>query len=98
MKKDLKNPGLSNKEVELSRKKYGENKIVEHKRRSFFRGFVSNLSDPIIKVLIIALGLNIIFMFPNINWFESGGISCTLFLTMSQPYSEKGENLFYLRS
>lgn len=94
MKKDLKNPGLSNKEVELSRKKHGENKIVEHKRRSFFRGFVSNLSDPIIKVLIIALGLNIIFMFPNINWFESGGICAsivisTLVSTISE-YSSEG--------
>lgn len=30
----------------------------------------------------------------RVPWFESGSISCTLFLTMSQPYSEKGKTCF----
>ncbi len=90
----MKNPGLNSSEVELSRKEHGENKIAEHKKRSFIRGFISNLSDPIIKVLIIALIVNIIFMFPNINWFESGGICIsiiisTLVSTISE-YSSEG--------
>ena len=67
--------GLSNTEVEKSRQKYGENKLNEYKRKSFLKCFISNLKDPIIKVLIIALFINIIVMFPNINWFESGGIT-----------------------
>lgn len=77
----MKNPGLSNYEVEQSKEKYGLNKIAEHKKRSFIRGFLSNLSDPIIRVLIVALIINVIFMFPNINWFESGGICASIIIS-----------------
>ena len=57
-----------------SKEQFGENKLSEYKRKSFFKCFLANLGDPIIKVLIGALFINIVFMFPNINWFESGGI------------------------
>ena len=55
------NEGLSKKEVEESRLKYGENKISEYKKKNFLQSFISNLNDPIIRVLIIALFVNIIF-------------------------------------
>ena len=90
----MKNPGLSAKEVEQSKIKHGVNKITEHKRKGFIRSFISNLSDPIIRVLIVALIVNVLFMFPNINWFESGGILAsiiisTLVSTVSE-YSSEG--------
>ncbi|MBQ7412106.1 MAG: hypothetical protein IJW10_04285 [Clostridia bacterium] len=59
--------GLSNKEVERSRLENGTNEIKAKKRASFWSSFVSNLADPIIRVLIIALFINIIFMFPRVN-------------------------------
>ena len=92
---DLKN-GLSTEEVFKSREKFGENKLCEYKRKSFLRCFLSNLSDPIIKVLIGALFINVVFMFPNINWFESGGIlSSIIIATLVTTISEySSENTF----
>ncbi len=92
---DLKN-GLTSEEVVESREKYGENKLCEYKRKSFFKCFLSNLNDPIIKVLIAAFLINIIFMFPNINWFESGGIlSSIIIATLVSTISEySSENTF----
>ena len=81
--------GLSNKEVEKSRLENGSNEIKEQKRASFLKSFISNLSDPIIRVLIIALFVNIIFMFPHINWFESGGIALSILIaTLVSTISE----------
>lgn len=89
----MENIGLTSEEAQASREKYGDNIIKEYKRKSFLKCFISNLTDPIIKVLIIALFINIIFMFPNINWFESGGIAtsvliATLVSTISEYSSE----------
>ncbi len=89
----MKKTGLNSSEVNASREKYGANKICEYKRRSFFKCFALNLSDPIIKVLIAALFINTVFMFPNINWFENGGIAlsaivATLVSTVSEYSSE----------
>ena len=88
--------GLSYDEVEKSRQKYGSNKLNEYKRKNFFKCFISNLKDPIIKVLIIALFINVIFMFPNINWFESGGIAVSVLIaTLVSTISEySSENAF----
>ncbi len=88
--------GLTGKEVLLSREKHGANRLKEYKRKSFFKCFLSNLGDPIIKVLIGALFINIIFMFPNINWFESGGIlSSIIIATLVSTVSEySSENTF----
>jgi len=92
----LENKGLSASEVEISRQKHGANKLNDYKRRSFLKSFISNLSDPIIRVLIIALFINIVFMFPNINWFESGGIALSIIIsTLVSTISEySSENAF----
>ena len=85
--------GLSESEVIKYREKYGENKLERGKKKSFFSLFVSNFSDPIIKVLLIALFVNTVFMFPDINWFEAGGIALsicisTLVSTLSEYSNE----------
>ena len=88
--------GLTMSQVEKSRAEHGENKLSEYKRKSFFKCFLSNLTDPIIKVLIAALLINVIFMFPNINWFESGGILASVIIaTLVSTISEySSENTF----
>ncbi len=88
--------GLSDNEVIKYREKYGSNRLERGKKRSFFSLFISNFSDPIIRVLIIALFLNIIFVFPNINWFESGGIAVSICIsTLVSALSEySNENAF----
>ena len=92
----MENKGLSTSQAEMSRQRHGANKLNEYKRKSFIKSFFSNLSDPIIRVLIIALFINIIFMFPNINWFESGGIAFSIFMaTLVSTISEySSENAF----
>ncbi|MBP3495224.1 MAG: calcium-translocating P-type ATPase, PMCA-type [Clostridia bacterium] len=88
--------GLSKEEVLLARQKYGENVLKRKEKKSFLKSFISNLSDPIIRVLIIALFVNIVFMFPNINWFESGGILASIIIaTLVSTISEySSENAF----
>ncbi len=88
--------GLSSAEVTASRQRHGENKLGEHKKKGFIRSFLGNLNDPIIKILIIALFLNIIISIPNVNWFESCGIGASIFIaTLVSTISEySSENAF----
>lgn len=73
---------------------FGQNKITVEKRHSFAASFISNLSDPIIRILIGALAVNIIFMFRDINWPETIGIALAVFTatfvsTVSEWANEK---------
>ena len=92
----MENRGLTSAEAEKSRAQYGANILNEYKRKSFLKCFILNITDPIIKVLLIALFINIIFMFPNINWFESGGIATSVIIaTLVSTVSEySSENAF----
>ena len=58
--------GLTASEVEASRKKYGENRLTKKKRRSILRQFIENLGDPVIRILLCALGVNLLFIFLQI--------------------------------
>lgn len=89
--KDLR--GLSDAEVISSREKYGENKLSAAKRRSFLRQFLSNLNDPVIRILLFALLLNILFLIRGGDIYETVGIGISVFLatfisTMSEYSSE----------
>ncbi len=67
-------PGLTSEEVEASRRKHGENILATKRKRGFMRQLLANFGDPIIRVLLIALGANIILLGGHCNWFETGGI------------------------
>lgn len=86
--------GLSEQEVERSKAIYGDNTLKRQKTKGFFRKFIENLSDPIIRVLMIALAIQIIFTLGNCNFIEIGGIVCAILLsttvsTISEHRSEK---------
>ena len=86
--------GLTSKEVESSLKLHGDNSLKGEKKRGFFRRFFENLSDPIIRILMIALAVQLIFSFGNTNYFEIGGIIAAILLsttvsTLSEYRSEK---------
>ncbi len=86
--------GLTEKEVEESRKKYGSNTISQKKTKTFFHQFIETLGDPIIKILLIALVIKTIFLFKDFDWFETLGIVIAIFLsslisTVSEYGSEK---------
>lgn len=88
--------GLSDAEVERSRAEHGSNVMSKAKKKSFWGHFLSNLNDPIIKILIGALVINIIFVFRTSDWIETVGIAISVFLaTFISTLSEYGsENAF----
>ena len=51
--------GLTTKEVEESIRKYGTNELEEKNNNSFFKLLLESLGDPIIKILLIALGIKV---------------------------------------
>lgn len=83
--------GLTALQVEQSRREYGSNRLNRKKRRSFFGQFLSSFGDPIIKVLLAALAINIIFLFRNFDWYDTVGIAIAVFLaTFVSTISEYG--------
>ncbi len=72
--------GLTNKEVEVQRKKYGTNALTEIKRNSFWKLLLESLGDPIIKILLIALAIKVVFLFRDFDYFETLGILIAIFL------------------
>ena len=62
--------GLSQREVEESRSAHGENILKKEKTKGFFKRFIENLDDPIIKILFIALGVEILITLGRVNYFE----------------------------
>lgn len=70
----LNNTGLTNKEVNISRNKYGSNSINGKNKSTFISLFIETLGDPIIKILLIALFIKVIFLFKDFDYFETIGI------------------------
>ena len=86
--------GLTDEEVLTSRMKYGDNSLKKEKSKSFVRRFIDNLSDPIIRILLIALGIQLIVTMGNCNLLEIGGIVVAILIsttvsTVSEYTSEK---------
>ena len=86
--------GLTDKEVFDSRMKFGQNTLVRVKRKGFLRRFFENLGDPIIKILLFALALEVIFTFGNCNLVEISGIVIAIMIatvvsTVSEYSSER---------
>ena len=73
--------GLTRAEAEASREKYGDNRISRRKPPGFLLQFLRTLTDPIIRILIGALFLNIRFLFPDVDWYECGGIAFAVFIS-----------------
>ena len=88
------NIGLSSKEVINRRNKYGSNKLTSKNKNSFIKLVFESLSDPIIKILLIALAIKVIFLFKDSDIYETVGIFIAIFLatiisTLSEYGSEK---------
>lgn len=86
--------GLSSKEVINRRNKYGSNKLNSKNKNTFIKLVFESLSDPIIKILLIALAIKVIFLFKDSDIYETVGIFIAIFLatiisTLSEYGSEK---------
>ncbi|MDR3342157.1 MAG: calcium-translocating P-type ATPase, PMCA-type [Treponema sp.] len=89
--------GLSDEAVRVSREKYGDNRMTEQKTEGFWDKFKDNLGDPMIKILCVALVINVVFTFlGQTEWYESVGIAlAVLIATLVSTFSEyKNENAF----
>lgn len=90
--------GLSLEEVEKNRKKYGNNSLTEVKTNSFFHLLLESLGDPIIKILLVALAIKIVFMFKDFDYFETLGILIAIFLaSFISTISEYGSEAAFKR-
>ena len=70
----MNNNGLTNVEVIKSRQEYGRNVFNKRKKDSFFKLLMETFADPIIKILLIALGIKIVFLIKDFDWYETVGI------------------------
>lgn len=89
--------GLDDREVIESRQKYGSNMLSEMKSESFWDKLKGNFGDPMIKILCVALAINVVFAFMGqTEWFEPVGIAVAVILaTFVSTFSEfKNENAF----
>ena len=83
--------GLTEREVEVSREKYGKNTLTVRPTKSFLAHFISNLGDPVIKILLAALAVNLFFVFRGGDIAETLGIGISVFLAaFISTLSERG--------
>ena len=83
--------GLTDKEVASSREKHGDNSLRRVKGKGILRRFLDNLSDPIIRILIAALAIEVVFTLGNCNLIEVLGIlAAILIATTVSTLSEYG--------
>ena len=90
-KKAARPRGLTSAEAEASRREHGDNSIAGGKRKSFLRRYLEGFSDPIIRILLGALVINIIFSIGHVDWYETGGIIAAVMIsTVVSAISEHG--------
>ena len=93
----MKITGLTDEQVRISKEQYGDNSMTEVEGESFWSKLKGNFGDPMIKILCVALIINIVFAFlGQTEWYESVGIAIAVILaTFVSTFSEyNNENAF----
>ena len=75
--------GLTSAEVIASREQNGSNDLKKERKTSFLHKFISNLGDPIIKILLGALAVQVLLTIGNINYPELIGILSAILISTS---------------
>lgn len=97
--------GLTSAQAEESRAKNGSNKLSEVQGETFFDKLKGNFGDPMIKILCVALAVNVIIYIlgatgvlsnVDVEWYEPVGIAIAIALaTLVSTFSEfRNENAF----
>lgn len=90
--------GLTADEVSESKEQHGDNQLGRREKNTFFKQFIENFNDPIIKILLIALTINVVLLIRNFEWYESAGIAVAIFLaTFVSTLSEYGSESAFER-
>ncbi|GIT73531.1 MAG: hypothetical protein Ct9H300mP28_33450 [Pseudomonadota bacterium] len=90
-------PGLSDKAVAESRETYGANVVTTQESENFLDKLLKNLKDPIIVILIVALGVTVLLAVLGFApWYEGLGIAIAVVMaTLIASWSEySNENEF----
>ncbi|MCL2840289.1 MAG: calcium-translocating P-type ATPase, PMCA-type [Defluviitaleaceae bacterium] len=83
--------GLSAQEAAASASRHGTNALTKKPKVGFFKRYLASFGDPIIRILMVALGVNLLLMFRDSNWYESAGIAVAVLLaTLISTLSEYG--------
>ncbi|MCL1878067.1 MAG: HAD family hydrolase, partial [Defluviitaleaceae bacterium] len=83
--------GLTTREAADSAARHGTNALTKKPRAGFFKKYLASFGDPIIRILMLALGVNLLLMFRDANWYESAGIAAAVLLaTLISTLSEHG--------
>ncbi|MDR0273282.1 MAG: calcium-translocating P-type ATPase, PMCA-type [Clostridiales bacterium] len=83
--------GLSTRDAADSALRHGTNELSKKERESFFKKYLASFGDPIIRILLVALGVNLLLLFRDANWYESAGIAIAVLLaTLISTLSEYG--------
>lgn len=89
--------GLSSEQVQQSLREHGNNTLPTPPRESFWQKLLENFQDPIIRILILALLVNVVFVYMGHgDWIETAGIFAAILLaTFVSTWSEfNNENAF----
>ena len=89
--------GITTAQALESKARFGDNRLTEHATESFWDKFKDNLGDPMIKILCVALCINILFVFlGQTEWYESAGIAIAVLLAtgISTLSEHRNENAF----
>ena len=93
----MKQYGLKNSEVSASKKLYGSNILPQPARQSFAHKLWENMQDPMIRILMVALMINVLFVYSGHgDWVETIGILLAIMLAvLVSTWSEySNENAF----
>ena len=72
--------GLTNQEVEHSRKMHGANLLTPPKRTSLWKLYLEKFEDPVVRVLLIAAFFSLIISFVENEYAETIGIIAAILL------------------
>jgi len=89
--KNLRSDGLTTSQAKASAKQHGTNALTKKAKVGFFGRYIASFGDPIIRILLVALGVNLLLMVRDANWYESVGIAVAVLLaTLISTLSEYG--------
>ena len=82
--------GLTGPEARDARERFGSNALTEQVTETFWGKFRRNFSDPIIRILCVALLIDVLFvLLGQTEWYEAVGIALAVLLaTFVSTYSE----------
>ena len=91
---------LTEEEAVRSRLEHGSNTLSAKGKKSFFRQLLGNLNDPVIRILLGALVMNVLFSLTGGggDWVETAGIALAVLLaSLISTLSEYGSEAAFAR-